>query len=104
MIVQKLTFSQIFQLWDDQGSGTTMAADMGMPRNRVRQWRNRHFIPPWYWPQLVEVIEQRFGWMITYRQLVEASIERGNFIMRQRERSTETRRKNRENAKTDEAA
>lgn len=104
MIVQKMTFPDIFQLWDGHESGASMASDMGMPANRVLHWKKRHFIPPWYWPQLVEVIEQRFGRMITYRQLVEASIDRGNFIMKQRERSAETRRKNRENAKTDEAA
>ena len=103
MIVQKLTFPEIISWWTELGE-SAMARDMGMPHNRVRQWKNRHFIPPWYWPQLVAVIEARFGRLVTYRQLVEASIERGDLVMQQRRRSADTRRKNREKSKTDEAA
>jgi hypothetical protein len=94
MTVQTTLFTQIFTLWPD---ASVLAGDMGVPRNRARQWINRSYLPPWYWPRLVDVVEQRFSRIVTYRQLVEAAAaQRGQALIAGQAKGAETRRHKRE--------
>lgn len=75
-----LTWPAIFELWRDEAkptekqSAVLMAADFGLASYEVtRQWRMRNFVPVWYWPKLIDVLESRFGMVVSYRQLVEAT-------------------------------
>ena len=70
MTVQNTLFAEIFALWPRFGE---LANDMGVPPSRAYQWIRRNYLDPCYWPRLVDVIEQKFDRVITYRQLVEAS-------------------------------
>lgn len=76
------TWPAIFELWRDEAKPTDkqlavlMAADFGLASYEVtRQWQMRKFVPVWYWPRLIDVLERRFGLMVSYRQLVEATIQ-----------------------------
>ena len=53
-----------------------IAADTGFPRRRIQQWHRRNNIRPEYWPHLIEVVEQRFGIVLTPRQLMLAAARR----------------------------
>lgn len=96
MTVQKTLFAEIFALWPDTAS---LAKDMGVPSTRGHQWIRRNYLPPWYWPRLMDVVEQKFGQVVTYRQLVEATVEmRGQAYIAGQAQGAETRRRNREEA------
>lgn len=73
MLTKPTTFTKLFALWrtDQQ-----LADDMGVPRWRARQWRARDYVSPWYWPKLTELALLNHGRRFTYRQLVEATVER----------------------------
>lgn len=98
MIVQRIKFSDIFALWpssDKVAWDVEMSADLGVSRGRVRGWMRRHFIPPWYWDEVIDAAKRKFGRDITYRQLVLASIERGDVVAGQARRAAKTRQRNR---------
>lgn len=94
-------FTKILALWpgDEQLAGyEKLARDMGVPSNRARQWINRGYLAPWYWLRLVEVLRQKFGRRVTYRQLVEATVAlRGDAPVIGASQAVGTRRRNREN-------
>lgn len=97
MTVQTSLFTEIFDLWPEPCRDVQLAQDMGVKRNRARQWLNRGFIPFWYWPRLIDVVDQKFERTITHRQLVEAGILlRGHRIIVGQVQGAETRRRNRE--------
>lgn len=108
MTVQPTLFTQIFELWPDDRQCTRfqqMALDMRVPRMRARQWIARDYLPPWYWPRLVDVLEQKFGSIVTYHQLVEATVaQRGHAMLDGQARGAKTRRRNREADGQSEAA
>lgn len=82
-----------------------LARDMGVPLSRARQWLRRDFLPPWYWPHLVDVVEQRFQRTITYRQLVEAAAkQRGQGLIHGQLKAVDTKRLKREGEERGEAA
>lgn len=53
-----------------------IAQDLGVDsRETVRDWLKRNgSVPLVHWPRLIDVLEQKFGMVVTYRQLVEATI------------------------------
>lgn len=94
MTVHPTLFTEIFELWNDSEQ---LARDMGVPNNRARQWLNRGYVPLWYWQRLVDVVEQKFNRVVTYRQLVEgASALRGQATIARQAKAADTRRRNRE--------
>lgn len=70
MHIEPRTFSEILALWKTHGA---LAIDMNVPKCRARQWRVRGSVHPRYWPRLIELVEQRFGIVITPRQLMLAA-------------------------------
>lgn len=44
--------AKIYSAWGD--NATLMASDIGEEGVTVRQWRNRGFIRPRYWPKIIE--------------------------------------------------
>jgi hypothetical protein len=92
MTVQSSLFTEIFALW---GNPDTLACDMRVPKGRARQWVNRGYVPLWYWQDLIDVAEQRFGRIITYPELIAATkVVRGEpMILAQREANKTKRRK-----------
>lgn len=99
MTVHPTLFTEIFALWPNEFQAMRIGSDMGVPRGRAQQWINRDYIPPWYWPRLVDVVEQRFGRVITYRQLVEASVSlRGQAQIDAQAKAAEARRRNKTEA------
>jgi hypothetical protein len=105
MTVQPTLFTEIFELWPEELRDVHLARDMGVGRPRARQWLRRNFLPVWYWPRLVDVAEQKFDRVITYRQLVEAAAtQRGPAYIAGQAQGAETRRRNREGDERGEAA
>jgi hypothetical protein len=73
-----------------------LARDVGVPQNRARQWIRRGWLAPWYWPQLIDVLERKFQHIVSYRQLVEATVAlRESGALERSRKSAETRAKNR---------
>lgn len=82
MIEPPVTHRKIIELWKQvaprdwfSACGVDMATDGNVRvwKERVRQWRDRDSIPPKYWPRLIDVVEARFGILITARQLMLAA-------------------------------
>lgn len=47
----------IYAAWEHNAEA--MATDIGEQGVTVRQWRNRHNIPPQYWPRIIEAAAKR---------------------------------------------
>ncbi len=76
-----LSWPEIFRFFRDPSKPThkqmalRMAEDFGLSSFEVsRQWIARQFVPIWHWPRLLDILEQRHGVIVSYRQLVEATI------------------------------
>lgn len=96
MTVQPTLFTEIFELWPEDLRDVHLARDMGVGRPRARQWLRRNFLPVWYWPELIDVVEQKFGRVVTHRELVEAGAQmRGRAMLDGQARAAETRRHDR---------
>ena len=52
-----------------------IARDLAVPRARVARWHERDSVPAKYWPRLIDLAEQRFGVVITPRQMMLAAAE-----------------------------
>jgi hypothetical protein len=92
-------FHEIFEHYPtaDDKAAVELARDMQVPANRARQWIRRGWLAPWYWPRLIDVLERRFEQVITYRQLVEATVSlRENGALERSRKSAETRARNRD--------
>ncbi len=78
-----LTWPEIIELFRDPVKPTDrrlavrIAEDFGLSSFEVaRVWYERKFVPVWYWPRLIDLLEQRFGIVVSCRQLVDATIVR----------------------------
>jgi len=99
MNVQPIDFPRLLRLWpaDDKNTAyAELAEDMGVPSSRARQWLNRNYLPPCYWPRFANVLAAKFGLTITQEQLVEASYSHGEKLSARGRRAAETRKRNRE--------
>lgn len=95
MTVQTPLFVEIFALWSagEKPDAAQVGRDMGVPQSRARQWVRRGYLEPYYWPRLVDVVGQKFGRIVTYRQLVEATVEmRSQSALIGAQKAAETRR------------
>jgi hypothetical protein len=61
----------IYAAWDDNAEA--LAADIGEPGVKVRQWRNRNNIPSDYWPRIIEAAAKR-GWVLEWKQFIRPAI------------------------------
>lgn len=65
------SFTEILSRWQTLAE---FVADMNVPYERAKKWRARgRAIPPKYWPRLIDMAEQRFGLVLTPRQLMLAA-------------------------------
>lgn len=100
MSVQPIDFPKLLRLWpseEKKRAYTELAIDMDVPVSRARQWLNRKYLPPWYWPRFRCVLRDKFGLIITNEQLVQASFDHGEIVSARARRGVETRKRNREN-------
>lgn len=100
MNVQPIDFPRLLRLWpaDEKNRAyAELAEDMGVPSSRARQWLNRNYLPPCYWPRFAAVLADKFGLVITQDQLVAASLSHGERLSARGLRAAETRKRNREN-------
>ena len=51
--------SSVDDLITDLGGPQRLATTLGVNANAVRQWKSRGTIPPEYWPELIELAEQK---------------------------------------------
>ncbi len=49
----------LYEPWN--GNAEAMAADIGEPGVKVRQWRNREFIPQEYWQRIMDEAAAKRG-------------------------------------------
>lgn len=99
MSVQPIDFPRLLRLWPKNEKNTAyaeLADDMGVPSNRARQWLNRNYLPPFYWPRFAVVLNEKFGLTITQEQLVQASCLHGENLSARAHRAAETRKRNQE--------
>jgi hypothetical protein len=99
MSVQPIDFPRLLRLWPSNEKNkpyNELAADMGVPSSRARQWLNRNYLPPCYWPRFASVLAEKFGLVITQEQLVEASCFHGEKLSARGRRAAETRKRKRE--------
>lgn len=61
----------IYAAWEDNAEA--MAADIGEPGVKVRQWRNRGNIPPAYWPRIIAEAQMKRGVAIEMAQFIKPS-------------------------------
>ncbi|HET8726671.1 MAG TPA: hypothetical protein VFO41_04080 [Alphaproteobacteria bacterium] len=95
-----ITFAALFAFWP---SSAALAADMEVPANRVRQWKARNSLDPYYWPQFRRKLRikfwrqmrARYGRLIDYEDLVEASRKRTETRIAVNKRSALARRRKR---------
>lgn len=68
-----LSHADILNLWTGAGFLQRCSTDLGFPKSRVRQWRDRDSIPPRYWPRVIAVVREVHGVSITEAQLTAAA-------------------------------
>jgi len=72
---QLVTHAEILALWPRVSD---LANDLNVPYGRAHKWKQRGYIAPVYWDELILLVAQRFGVSITLQQLTRgASIIRG---------------------------
>lgn len=83
-----VSFASLFALWP---SPAALAADMGVPVNRARQWIRREALDHCYWPQLIRSLKSR-GTKVSYEDLIAASGKQKDTRIDACRRSARTRR------------
>ena len=86
-------FTALFALWPRTAE---LAADMGVPPNRARQWIKRDSLEPFYWPLFVRLLKVKFGRRVSYEQLIEATRKHGEARIEASRRSARNRQKKRD--------
>jgi hypothetical protein len=89
-----VTHSELCEWWP---SDVALAADLRIPEitdAAVAKWRQRNFIPPWWWPEFVAAVQRIHGVTITFEQMTMATRFRAaEFRIRHRaRRNAEMRR------------
>lgn len=82
-----IDFAALFREWPTPAD---LAADMGAPISRVRQWMRRETLDVVYWPQFVKALRGR-GRRVTYEDLIAAASRRGDTRIDACRRSVSTR-------------
>lgn len=75
---QLVTHADILALWS---RASDLATDLNVPYGRAHKWKQRGFIAPVYWDDLILVASQRFDIILTYQQL-----QRGLHLVRGRKK------------------
>jgi len=63
---QLVTHADILALWS---RASDLATDLNVPYGRAHKWKQRKFIAPAYWDDLIVAASQRFDILLTYQQL-----------------------------------
>ena len=74
MLNGDFSHADVLSLWKGARYLSRMAADIGVPKHRVRRWLLQGNISPEYWPQLIEAVRTRFDIEITTDQLTAAAV------------------------------
>lgn len=89
------SFCDILKLWRKT---VDLARDTRLPPKRIYQWVHRNFVPPKYWPVLIDAARRAHGVEITSDQLMAAAVAEATKRRRRRaaQKAVETKRAKRE--------